>query len=395
MDSPKLFGSARLGIAALIVIVVFLIFFGSRFIYVMARVDEQEVGIKFRSGRIVDVVGPGVYSDVGLFVELKRVSSSAVPFSVTDPEIITSDKQRIGVAVAGDIFRPRIAQADRLRTLWAQYNNLYLDDRSLQEHVTQRALQAMKVCVGDRTFDDAVIGTSRDDLRACIDTELNKLAENMGLLVENVAVPDVIIAAQAQARLDEIVQSRLQTEKAAQDELRAKAEASAQQAQQEGEIRVAQSRLQEETRQGVILAQLEEERLAAQQRVIQAERANELAKVEANRAVIEAQKSNELLEARLDLEVQTVRAHAAVEAAKVATSVDRALALLYSSNPGLLNFHIASKNAEALANTEKLLITPEGTTPTLIIPGEEVRPVVDVGGGGGAPPERSEPADAE
>ena len=59
-----------------------------------------------------------------------------------------------------------------------------------------------------------------------------------------------------------------------------------------------------------------------------------------------------------------------------------------------LNFHIASKNAEALANTEKLLITPEGTTPTLIIPGEEVRPVVDVGGGG-APPERSEPADAE
>ncbi len=387
MDSPKLFGSARLGIAALIVIVAFLIFFGSRFIYVMARVDEQEVGIKFRSGRIVNVVGPGVYSDLGLFVELKRVSSSAVPFSVTDPEIITSDKQRIGVAVAGDIFRPRIAQADRLRTLWAQYNNLYLDDRALQEHITQRALQAMKVCVGDRTFDDAVIGTSRDALRSCIDTELNKLAENMGLLVENVAVPDVIIAAQAQARLDEIVQSRLQTEKAAQDELRAKAEAAAQQAQQEGEIRVAQSRLQEETRQGVILAQLEEERLAAQQRVIQAERANELARVEANRAVIEAQKSNELLEARLDLEVQTVRAQAAAEAAKVATSVDRALALLYSTNPGLLNFHIASKNAEALANTEKLLITPEGTTPTLIIPGDEVRPVVDVGGGSDAPPE--------
>ena len=387
MNSPKLFGSARLGIAAAIVLVAFLVIFGSRFIYVMARVNEQEVGIKFRSGRIVDVVGPGVYSDVGLFVELKRVSSSAVPFSVTDPEIITSDKQRIGVAVAGDIFRPRIAQADRLRTLWAQYNNLYLDDRSLQEHVTQRALQAMKVCVGDRTFDDAVIGTSRDDLRACIDTELNKLAENMGLLVENVAVPDVIIAAQAQARLDEIVQSRLQTEKAAQDELRAEAEAAAQQAQQEGEIRVAQSRLQEETRQQVILAQLEEERLAAQQRVIQAERANELAKVEANRAVIEAQKSNDLLEARLDLEVQTVRAQAAAEAAKVATSVDRALALLYSSNPGLLNFHIASKNAEALANTEKLLITPEGTTPTLIIPGEEVRPVVDVGRGSDTPPE--------
>ena len=65
--------------------------------------DEQEVGIKFRSGRIVDIVGPGVYSDIGLFVEMKRVSSSAVPFGVTDPEIITSDKQRIGVGTTGVI----------------------------------------------------------------------------------------------------------------------------------------------------------------------------------------------------------------------------------------------------------------------------------------------------
>ena len=387
MNGPKLFGSQLVGVLAIIGVALILIIFGSRFIYVMARVDEQEVGIRFRSGRIVNVVGPGVYSDVGLFVELKRVSSSAVPFSVTDPEIITSDKQRIGVAVAGDIFRPRMSQADRLGALWAQYNNLYVNDDALRAHIMQRAQQAMKVCVGNRTFDDAVIGTARDELRACVDTELNKLAENMGLMVENVAVPDVIIAQQAQARLDEIVQSRLQTEKAAQDELRAKAEAAAMQAQQEGEIRVAQSRLQEETRQQVILAKLEEERLAAEQRVIQAELANELARVEANRAVIEAQKTNELLEAQLDLEVQVIRAQAAAESAKVTTSVDGALALLYSTNPGLLSFHIATKNAEALANTEKLLITPEGTMPTLIIPGDEIRPVVDVGGNSAAPQE--------
>ena len=381
MDSPSPpRGTRRAGTFLLVLVVVGLVVWllGSRFYYVLARVEEQEVGIKFRGGRIVDVVGPGIYSDVGLFVELKRVSSAAVPFLVADPEIITIDKQRIGLAAAGDIFRPRLESADQLRTLWAQYNTLYLNDEAARAHIEQRAQQAMKVCVGDRTFDDAVIGTARDALRACIDTELNKLAQNVGLVVENVAVPEVTIAPEAQARLDEIVQSRLQTEKAAQDELRAKAQAAAEQALQEGQIRVEQSRLQEETRQKVLLAQLDEDRLAAQQKVIQAERANELARVEANRAVIEAQKSNDLLEAQLDLEVQTVRAQAAVEQARATTAVEAALGLLYTANPGLLNFHIARENANALANTEKLLITPEGTTPTLVIPGEQIQPVADV-----------------
>ena len=373
-------GTRRAGTFLLVLVVVGLVVWllGSRFYYFLNRVEEQEVGVKFRGGRIVDVVGPGVYSDVGLFVELKRVSSSAVPFLVTDPEIITSDKQRIGLAAGGDIFRPRLENAGQLRSLWAQYNTLYLNDEAARAHIAQRAQQAMKVCVGDRTFDDAVIGAARDDLRACIDSEINKLAQNVGLVVENVAVPEVTIAPEAQARLDEIVQSRLQTEKAAQDELRAKAQAAAEQAQQEGQIRVEQSRLQEETRQKVLLAQLDEERLAAQQKVIQAERANELARVEANRAVIEAQKSNELLEAQLDLEVQTVRALASAEQARASTAVEAALGLLYTANPGLLNFHIARENANALANTEKLLITPEGTTPTLVIPGEQIQPVADV-----------------
>ncbi len=376
-------GSRRIGIVLIVIILVALFawFGGSRFVYVLQRVEEQEVGIKFRGGRIHEIVGPGVYTDVGLYVELKKVSSSAVPFSETDPEIITSDKQRIGVAVAGDIFRPRLGQADRLQSLWAQYNHLYLNDLALQEHIVQRAKQAMKVCVGDRTFDEAVIGSARDELRSCIDVELNQLAQNVGLVVENVAVPEVIILPEAQARLDEIVQSRLQTEKAAQDELRAKAQAAAEQALQEGQIRVEQSRLQEETRQKVLLAQLEEERLAAQQKVIQAERQNELARVEAEKAVIEAQKANELVFAQLDLEVQEIRAQAAELSARADTSVQRALAVLYTQSPGLLSFHIAQENATALANTEKLLITPEGTTPTLVIPGESIQSVVDVSAG--------------
>ena len=73
------------------------------------------------------------------------------------------------------------------------------------------------------------------------------------------------------------------------------------QARQEGEIRVQQSRIQEESRQQTILAVLEQEKIIAQKAVIEAERANELARVEAEEAIIVAEKNNELLAAERDL----------------------------------------------------------------------------------------------
>ena len=67
--------------------------------------------------------------------------------------------------------------------------------------------------------------------------------------MENVAVPEVILSPDVQAGLDEIVRKRLETEQANQDLLRVKAEAEAEQERQQGEIRVQQSRIQEESRQ--------------------------------------------------------------------------------------------------------------------------------------------------
>jgi len=152
-------------------------------------VNQNEVGVQFRQGKIYNVVGPGVYSDMGLFVDLKHVSSQAVPFSVEDPEIITSDKQRIGLVVSGDIFRPNLAQKDLLLLNWSKYSNIYLDNNILVNRVEALARQAMKVCVGSRKFDDSIIGTARDALRACIDDELSLLANNYGIEIQNVTVP--------------------------------------------------------------------------------------------------------------------------------------------------------------------------------------------------------------
>lgn len=373
-------GSPIILAVVVIIIVFFLLVFSSNFYYAFERVDEQEVGVKFQGGKIQDIVGPGVYSDVGLFVDLVRVSSQGIPFSVQDDEIITKDKQRIGLVVSGDVFRPGVAEKDTIRSLWAKYRGIYLNDELARQRVQDLARQAMKVCVGDRTFDDNVVGTARDVLRGCIDDEVNQLAANFGLRVENVVVPDVILSPEVQAALDAIVQSRLETEKAAQDKLRADAQADAEQARQEGEIRIEQSRIQEQSRQQTTLAQLEQAKVAAQKAVIEAERANELARVEAEQAVIEAQKRNELIAAERDIEIAQAQATAAAEQAKAQIAVQVALADLYANSPSYVQLLVAQANAGALKSTDKVIFTPEGMTPTLVLPGPGIVPTVDTGG---------------
>jgi hypothetical protein len=348
------------GIISLVVLAL-LASLSSNFFYVFVTVEQNEVGARFRGGKLYDIVGPGVYSDFGLYVKLRKVRVQALPFSVEDQEIITSDKQRIGVSVSGDIFRPGFSQKDVLMTKWEQYSIFFLDDQAALNKVSDLAKQAMKVCVGERKFDDAIIGTARDILRSCVDEELSKLATNVGLEIQNVVVPNVSLSPEVQAALDAIVQSRLATEKAAQDSLKAEAEALAEQAKQEGAIRVEQSRIQEQTRQQTILAQLEQEKLAAQL------------------AVIEAQKNNDLYAAQQDLEINQALALAAAERVKVDLAQQIALAELYASNPEYLQLQIALANASALQPTDKIIFTPAGVVPNLVFAGPSVLPTVNTG----------------
>ena len=381
-------------IIVVVVILVVLLAISSNFFYFFERVDEQEVGIQFESGSITGVVGPGVYNDVGLYVDLVRVSSQAIPFAVTDEEIITKDKQRIGLVVSGNIFRPTLGDADILQDRWSQHKRVFLEDDQAALQVERLVQQAMKVCVGDRTFDDNIIGTARDALRACIDEEVNKLSEKFGLTIDNLVVPEVILSPEVQSALDAIVQSRLETEKAAQDKLRAEAQAGAEQSRQEGEIRVEQSRIQEQAKQQTILAQLEQEKILAQKAVIEAERANELARVEAEKAIIGAEKANQLLAAEQDLAINEAAALAAAEKAKADLAVQIALAQLYGENPGYLDLQKVQANANALQPTDKIIFTPEGTIPTLVLPGPGIVPTVDTGASGAATTVAPAPAPA-
>jgi len=374
--SGKTIGRILLVIGGILIVMIVLNLAGN-FFYFFNPVEEQEVGVQFQNRRISDVVGPGVYSDVGIFVDLQTISTQAIPFRVEDAEIITSDKQRIGLVVTGDIFRPGLADQELIESQWSRYRGVYLDDNQASNRVQDFTRQSMKVCVGDRTFDDNIIGTSRDALRACIDAEVNELVSALGLRVENLVVPEVILSPAVQTALDAIVQSRLETEKAAQDELRAFAEAGAEQAKQEGEIRVEQSRIQEQARQGILLAQLNQEQLAAQLAVIEQQQQNDLANVAKQQAVILAERERDLLVAQEDLEISRIAAERAIVDAEGRTAVEQVLAILYEANPEYLTLLLAQANASALNETDKVIFTPEGTVPNLVLSGPGIVPTVD------------------
>lgn len=338
-----------------VIIVVLVLFLSviSNFWY-FEVIENDQIGIKIRAGQIQEIVQPGIAYDFGLFVQLVKIKTSSVAITVDDAELITSDKQRIGLQVTADVFRP--TSADIVISNYSRYKTLYIDDVILQDRMKAFTNQAMKVCVGDKKFDEAVIGSARDALRACIDEELSALAEPLGLEVRNVAVPQVIISPEVQAALDAIVQSRLSTEKAKQDVEKAKQESAALQAVEEGRIRVEQSRLQEEARQQVTLQELKKQQL------------------EAALSVIEQEKIN----AQAQLELTIIQQKVAQEQALVDLAKEIALAKLYAENPQYVMLEIAMANAQAIKDTDKLIFTPDGVFPSLIFSNNNTLPTFDI-----------------
>lgn len=351
-------------------LVVFLVLFGfaSQHFYLFRKVDVDQVGVMKRGGQIFRVVPAGLYSDVALFAELETYSTQAYQFNVADKELITSDNQRIGVTVSGSFFRPDFSKADRIPGLWSRYNHILTNEVALDKVAVDLSAQAMKVCVGGKPFRDSIIGAGRDTLRNCIDDELSKLADPYGLEVSNVTVPNVELSPEVQGLLDAITKSRLETEKAEQDRLKAIAQGEATKAEQEAQIRVEQSRTQEEAKQKAILADLTRNQLTAEKQVI------------------EAQKNNDLLGAQRDLEINKALASAAIEKAKADLAKEIALAELYSGNSAYYTYQMALANASAIKETDKLIFVPEGVFPQLIF-GQDIRPVVPINAAAPVSPE--------
>lgn len=361
------------GLITVAIFVVLVILVPSIFGYWWHGVGSNEIGVTTYKNQVTGVLGPGVWSDWRYFADIEDVSTEGLDFCVEDPEVlIKKAEQRIGVRVCGRIRRPGVEH--NYAVDWAQYRSLYLNDsnvvgeRDAASNLTNGGVvfaigsQAMKVCVGDRNFEESVVGSARDDLRECIDKEMSSLAESYGgLIVDNVTVPNVALSPAAQGKMDEITQSRLEAELARKNADKAAAEGERQLAVEQAAIKVAQGKLQEEQRQKAVTADLERQALEAQ------------------KAVIEAEKTNQLAGAQRDLDIQIARKLAAEQQALAQMAKLEAEASIYTRHPRFAAMRVATDYAKAYTGGEKMIV-PGNTDIRVLLGGSAVTPFISLNG---------------
>lgn len=340
--------------------------------YVMYPVRSNQVGILLKENRPYQVVGPGSHTRIGWMEDIIAINVAGLAFIVRDDEVLTKDQQRIGIEIRGTVHRPGLEKQDALLKNWSTYSGFYLSDDPLiglapikpEDRPTglMQALgqQAGKVCVGDLSFAEAVVGSARDVLRECIDREIDKLASSYGLEVRNVVVPNVNLSAAVQKKLDEITEARFATQLAVQNAAKAKADADRDQATEEGKIRVEQARVQEKAKQDATTAELDRKRLEAQA------------------ASLKAQKDNDLLSAQRDLAITETKTKIAEEAAKAKLAEEAAKAELIKQNSSYATYLNNQAWAAAYGKMDKVFLPPN-VSPFVVIGSNNVTTTVPIG----------------
>lgn len=355
------------------VVILLLVLLGrfTLFGYIWHQVGDTQIAVQLQQNRVTAIVPPGIYSDTSVWADIVDVNVNQIQWCAIDPEVLTKDSQRIGAVVCGTVQRPSLSQADMYKQGWSSFKVYYTDDRNLagQYHyesdpndplnqivivdhaglMQTLAQQAMKVCIGDRTFSQAVIGSARDEVRVCVDDEISKLTEGYGgIAVQNVTVPNILLEQEVQASLDAITKARFDQQVAEQGKLTAAAEADKQLAVQSGEIRVQQGKIQEQARQDAITAELQATALLAQQEVIKQTNANDL------------------LAAELQIEVNQKKAEAAKLLAQASNADKLYYASILSEHPEYAYLLAIQAVVPAWSSVDKVIV-PEGTNPLTII----------------------------
>lgn len=101
-----------------------------------SSVQQSQMGIITDRGQVTDVVGPGGHQSINPFAGLTIYDGSSKTFEWSDPDLVTADKQPIGVSLAVTVAR----KTDRasIDKMWSQYNAEATNDESLAKQVLTR-----------------------------------------------------------------------------------------------------------------------------------------------------------------------------------------------------------------------------------------------------------------
>lgn len=151
-------------------------------------IASDQVGIKVDGGRLVECYGPGVYSDGGLYTDLREVPISTLTFEVSDPSVATKDTQIVGLTVVVQVRRK--ADCDSVKNLLTNWPAL-MDDATLISTVSATTNEGMKV--GTRGMTLETLLNDRNGLSDVITDSLSQDAAKYSVEIINVSIKDVAL----------------------------------------------------------------------------------------------------------------------------------------------------------------------------------------------------------
>lgn len=176
------------GFSVFLIVTVIWIGLGSSF-YVYQTVKSEETGVQFKDGSIKAIVGPGTYSDVGRFVDLRVISCTAIPFDMTD-DVATGANDNVNLTIEGNVFRICNDQ-DLLKEKWGLFSDVFINDDSAQRYAIRITRQAVKNCMDSYDHSGNIIEDEGANLRICLVEEVNQLARNVGLSIDDIAISNI------------------------------------------------------------------------------------------------------------------------------------------------------------------------------------------------------------
>ena len=225
------------------------------------EIATNQVGVRLEKNKIVEVVGAGVYTDMGFWADLKPIDVDTLTFSVEDPEVLTSDNQAVGVKITIQARRQSDdASIENIVTKWSALVN----NEALVSTISATAREGMKN--GTRGFTLTQLLDDRNGLADAIRTQLELDAEKYSVEIVNVTVENIAPSQAYMAILSETANIKAQTD-------------------------------QEKRRQDLINQQASNDILAQQQRVKVAEAQVLAEQAETNVQVEIAQRSGEVIAA--------------------------------------------------------------------------------------------------
>ncbi|MDI7277367.1 MAG: SPFH domain-containing protein, partial [Anaerolineae bacterium] len=126
------------------------------------QVETSQVGLLLPDGVTVQqVVGAGRYTNMGWFAELARIDVSAKTLEWEDPDLVTQDKQPIGLRLAITYARKR--DKESILLMWDTYRGEATSDDLLERQVETRIPGVAKAITVKYTLDE-MLGVEGADL---------------------------------------------------------------------------------------------------------------------------------------------------------------------------------------------------------------------------------------